>query len=335
MSTTRWSSREAATKCLLLNLPKIHAALREIASKPKPDPTSYNHLAKQICKFKFICGVVVWHNILSKINIVSKSLQEQSIDITHCLKLIEKLRNHFKDVRESEDSGIIDEWFEKAKQIQSEFGFDPIALDNMATQQRPVRFEMEDLSADDKQKFKISFVYPILDVALSKLRERFKHLTELENSFGFLFDLHSTQISMDQCKRLEEALTSTKDGSKDLYANQLFEEIKSFQVLIDDDGEKSPLKFLNKIHEIGLTPIYPNLTTALQIFLTLPVTVASAESSFSKLKIIKNYLRTTMGQERLSNLATISIESELLDCIPQESVIQKFAAAKARQIIFS
>lgn len=118
-------------------------------------------------------------------------------------------------------------------------------------------------------------------------------------------------------------------------ANQLLDEIKSFQALVDDDGEKSPMEFLNKIHEFGLVPIYPNLTTALRVFLTLPVTAASAESSFSKLKLIKNYLRTTMGQERLTNLAMIAIESELLDCIPQESVIQKFAAVKARQVCFS
>lgn len=160
-------------------------------------------------------------------------------------------------------------------------------------------------------------------------------MTEVEYLFGFLFDLHSPEISLDQCHRLENALTSKQDSSKDLDATQLLDEIKSFQALIDNDGEKSQLEFLNKIHEIGLVPIYPNLTTALRVFLTLPVTIASAESSFSKLKLIKNYLRTTMGQERLTKLATISIESELLDCISQESVIQKFAAAKARKVVFS
>lgn len=90
--------------------------------------------------------------------------------------------------------------------------------------------------------------------------------------------------------------------------------------------------FLNKIHVCGLVPIYPNLTTASKIFLTLPVTIVSAESSFSKLKLTKNYSRTSMSQDRLSNLSMISIESELLDSIPQETIIEKFAAAKARQI---
>lgn len=133
----------------------------------------------------------------------------------------------------------------------------------------------------------------------------------------------------------QKFLTSTEDNSRDLNASDLFDEIKSFQALVDNDGEKSPLEFLNKIHTFGLEPIYSNLTTALKIFLTLPVTTATAESSFSKLKIIKNYLRTTMKQERLSNLALLSIESELLESIPYEVIAEKFAKAKARQIVFN
>ena len=102
--------------------------------------------------------------------------------------------------------------------------------------------------------------------------------------------------------------------------------------LIEDDGRKSPLESLNKIHELGLEPIYQNLATVLKIFSTLPVTIASAEGSFSKLKITKNYLRITMTQDRLSNLATISIEAELLNYISHEDVIHKFASSKARQV---
>ena len=38
------------------------------------------------------------------------------------------------------------------------------------------------------------------------------------------------------------------------------------------------------------------------------VTVAEVERSFSKPSLIKNYKRSTMGQERLSHLSLLSIE---------------------------
>ena len=69
--------------------------------------------------------------------------------------------------------------------------------------------------------------------------------------------------------------------------------------------------------------------------LTLPIIVASGERSFSKLKLIKNYLRSSMSQDRLVGLAMISIEYDILNEIDCESVIKEFAEAKACKIIFS
>lgn len=45
------------------------------------------------------------------------------------------------------------------------------------------------------------------------------------------------------------------------------------------------------------------------LFFTLPVTVASVERSFSKLKLIKDYRRNSMGQSRLNDLSILAIES--------------------------
>jgi hypothetical protein len=56
---------------------------------------------------------------------------------------------------------------------------------------------------------------------------------------------------------------------------------------------------------------FPNASIAYRILLTIPVTVASAERSFSKLKLIKTYLRSTMLQERLNGLAILSIKKEM------------------------
>jgi hypothetical protein len=58
----------------------------------------------------------------------------------------------------------------------------------------------------------------------------------------------------------------------------------------------------------------------------MPVTVASAERSFSKLKLLKNYLRSTMFQERLNGLATLSIEKGLLDEIDIDFIVTDFAS---------
>nr|CAH7713142.1 unnamed protein product [Callosobruchus chinensis] len=89
---------------------------------------------------------------------------------------------------------------------------------------------------------------------------------------------------------------------------------------------------LKAIVELDLKKMFPNVVVAMKIFLTMPVTVASCERSFSKLKLIKTYLRSTMGQERLSGLAILSIEGDIARLLSYENVIKNFAMRKARKI---
>lgn len=77
----------------------------------------------------------------------------------------------------------------------------------------------------------------------------------------------------------------------------------------------------------------PDVVTVFKIFLTLPVTVASAERSFSKLKLIKNYMRSTMSQDMLSGLSILSIENERARNLDLSEIVKQFAEKNARRRI--
>jgi hypothetical protein len=61
----------------------------------------------------------------------------------------------------------------------------------------------------------------------------------------------------------------------------------------------------------GLASVFPQLFVVLQIALTLPVTSASTERTFSKLKLIKTRLRLSMKEDRLESLVIISCERDI------------------------
>ena len=82
--------------------------------------------------------------------------------------------------------------------------------------------------------------------------------------------------------------------------------------------------------EGGLTSALPSLVRLMQIFLTIPTSSASAERSFSCLRRLKNYLRSTMEQERLSALAILNSEQETP--IDMDFVIHKFASKAPRKL---
>ena len=91
----------------------------------------------------------------------------------------------------------------------------------------------------------------------------------------------------------------------------------------------SLLKHITFLHDKDLSEIYLNFWTALRIALTVPVTVAQAERSFSKLKLIKTYLRSTMSQEWLTGLAVISINHSIGEQISYDDIIDDFPSRKA------
>ena len=77
--------------------------------------------------------------------------------------------------------------------------------------------------------------------------------------------------------------------------------------------------------------MYSNLSIALDLLLTLAVSVASGERSFSALKLIKNYMRSTMGQERLTGLALTSMERDVRRSLDMEDIVVAFAEANAHK----
>ena len=109
-----------------------------------------------------------------------------------------------------------------------------------------------------------------------------------------------------------------------------FSELKVLQVTLPDNlmSAYEILQFVTAVD------CYPNVSVAYRILLTLPVTVASAERSLSKLKLLKNCLRSSMLQDRLNGLATCCIEKDVLDNIDLEIVLNDFASRNTRRMFF-
>ena len=63
----------------------------------------------------------------------------------------------------------------------------------------------------------------------------------------------------------------------------------------------------------------------------MPVSSASAERSFSKLKQIKSYTRSTMDEIRLSDLSVLNIEKEFSENLGFNSLVDTFPKMKNRR----
>ena len=333
-SDTRWESRIDAVRPLRYQLGEIYDALYEIMEN-ESFAAEVQHEARSLCgkikDFKFICSLVVWHDILNRINPVSKLLQEKNMNITLVLESIEKLKIYLLEYRS--DSNY-QELLETAKTISEDVEGDSQFKSSVEIRKRKKKrmfeYENEDESPQSPEdKFRINVFYTILDTSVASLNERFEQLYFYNINFGFLNDFMNIddKYLKNKCKNLESLLTF--NSNKDINGTELFEEILAFKDIFGLNNQ-NPIEILNFLNRNHLP--FPNLAIALRILLTIPVSVASSERSFSKLKLIKTYLRSSMSQERLVNLAMISIESNICNELDIKELISTFINLKTRKI---
>jgi len=137
---------------------------------------------------------------------------------------------------------------------------------------------------------------------------------ELENIVTVPAYIHKTpNQGSDESEKFFDDFDQDKSDNEDKAST-------SDRTNIENSGSTNKLFQLCCV--LQLKTVFPSLYTLLQIAVTLPVSSCSVERSFSKLKLVKTKLRSTMTEDRLENVMIITCEQ---DCEPiTERVIQYF-----------
>lgn len=97
-----------------------------------------------------------------------------------------------------------------------------------------------------------------------------------------------------------------------------------------DDDLAREYSTLEKTLAIATEASYPNIRRCLLVLLSMPVSTASAERSFSVMRRVKSYLRSTMTTQRLSGLGLLNIYREKE--IRADRVVDIFARRRNRRL---
>jgi hypothetical protein len=128
-------------------------------------------------------------------------------------------------------------------------------------------------------------------------------------------------------KQFAEAYTADiTDLTHELYqAKRLLERMP-------DEGK--PITLVSFVSHIGrYKEAFPELYRLGVIAISLPVSTASCERSFSVLRHIKTWVRNSISNDRLDNVAILAIERERAFSLDNDRIVDAFAAAhKNRRI---
>lgn len=205
---------------------------------------------------------------------------------------------------------------------------------------RKVKVYFDELSQEERlndpeQRFQVTIFYPMIDIVLSQFENRFAGMKDVLDDYQLLqpqFLAHSSLKDLEQ--KADEFSNKFSNDVLPSFSSQLLSVRSMFEKEIVPMKSVRELAHFLIIQNASMSSSYADVCTALIMFLTVPVTTAKAERSFSKLTLIKNYMRSTMAQERLSSLSLLSIENQRVRQIDFNKIIDEFASMKSRKKSF-
>jgi len=78
----------------------------------------------------------------------------------------------------------------------------------------------------------------------------------------------------------------------------------------------------------AMRAVFPHVEALIRLLLVNPASSATAERSFSSLRRLKTYLRSTCGQRRLNNLPICHVQKNIMDGVNVPQLMREFVEAK-------
>ncbi|XP_054717345.1 zinc finger MYM-type protein 1-like [Uloborus diversus] len=331
LSKTRWTARAESVKAVWISYESIVRVLELIKLNfndfDSKSRAAASGLHKKMLDFDFICSLFFTKNILFKIKHLTESLEKAELNIVDAMQLIQGTMKSFEEINNDEEiNSLIKSSLCFAKNLKTSpedeylknhrLRHAPRKLDN-----NPETNTSFDLMTYYRKEFKV-----VLNVFTSCIQDNLKNTLSIFEPFQTIFTipLHRNNCSI-------EAITSIVESYPELFPKDIECLHVELQMLLD--ASESCLSFVD-ISKMAfkLRNVLPSAYKICRLILTSPLSSASCERSFSKLKLVFNNLRTNMGDDRLDSLMLLFTAKDIVDKIDTHDIVTKWSQLKLRRV---
>jgi len=142
-----------------------------------------------------------------------------------------------------------------------------------------------------------------------------------------LVKLENILVDQNSIKTHQELTNCLNNMSEDFDINKLYAQLIILPSIVPSSTSISNI--INNLENEYLNvkdTLFSEVTKLIKLILTIPTSAATAERSFSALKRLKTYLRSTMTQKRLTHLMILHVHKSITANIDLKAIAQKIVS---------
>ena len=329
---TRWTVRAKSMQSVIENYEAILTTLDTISSQDKTDSGSKAAgLAKAFLRFTNYFALKLGVRVFEQAEELSCLLQKKSISATAAKRAADVLVNSLQSIRSYDHFNSF--WTDTLAETAN-FGLEEPEIPRRRRPPCRIDSGSETANFQKPDDYYRSVYFEFIDCAIGCISSRF------------------AQSSFDVYTRTESVLLNTFCESGDLISPDYFDHDIGFNMVADHfsgDIDKNRLKVqlsmlasslskkdadvtiddvVAQVRGLGKAKImFTEICKLLRLLLTIPVASATAERSFSALRRLKTYTRSTMTAARLTHIALLHVHQDRTDKLNDELTMQAFVSA--------
>ena len=328
---TRWTVKAEALKSIVDNFEVLQHLWEESLEYVKESEMRARILgvSDRMVKFDFFFGAILGETVLSHSDNLSRTLQKGDISASEGQGVAEMTVTCLKTLRTDDNFAL---FWSKVTKKATQLNIDEPALPRK--RKRTVRYESGNAAPEFHTSIEGYYrqaYFEVLDVICSTIEDRFRQP-------GYHLYSNLEQLLLKAvCKEnySSEFDFVTKFYGPDLNVHALEMQLQIFATNFIMEGKKTSikdiLKYLRNISS-AQRALLSEICIIAKLILVMPATNAVSERSFSALRRVKTYLRSTMKQTRLNHLMILHVHKDITNSLNLNDIGNEFVRCSEHRL---
>ena len=332
---TRWTVRTGAVLSVLKNYAILQEELEHLGQGSGESAAKATGLSINMEQFQTFFGLKLSYMVFVAVEQLATTLQSKSITADLCCQSGQAATRFLERQRSVES---FDNFYESVIADSKDLTNEP----KLPRKKRiPHRID-EGSSGYHPQTPKVYFkqqYFEALDILINELQRRFQ-----QRSLSVLHEIED--IIIKSCngvvvKPSDEIIAKYKS---DINFERLLPQLAMMPELLKAANEENSTE-IKEVMSMGIVcdmmngtsigkVLFSEVHQLIRLYLTVPMTSATAERTFSTLRRLKTYLRSTMTQERLNHVILLHTHKDKTDEIDLTEIAKDFISSNERRIGF-